>query len=185
MTYEAQVHQNIAEPLAESTLLRKDDKNPSTNHIDAAPETALSFMDLDSMPQEYSTFCRQLHRAWSHRLKFRTEGQHALCTDCARWKQRCKLGLQAHLSSMMADRRLDPHLNQLAAEAVTGAGCSDGVAAHLTMTIDAMDSSKFVLPRNLANMKQFLKLHKAEVKMSAVRWSRGSRSVTSFCLQGS
>ena len=36
------------------------------------------------------------------------------------------------------------------------------------MTIDAMDSSKFLLPRNLANTKQFQALHKAEVKMICV-----------------
>ena len=207
------VHEHIAEPLAESSAVKKGDKHPDRVPKDAfqklslekvdqrwvAPsttlmelrETALAFMDTDPCNDaagastggpSYPTFCRAFHRGWVNRIKFRTEGQHALCTDSARWKAfrknafsqqdiaRCKLGLQAHLASMMADRRLDASLNQLAADAVSGAGerSSDGLVAPLSMTIDAMDSSKFLLPRNLANTKQFQALHKAEVKMICV-----------------
>ena len=151
-----------------------------TSTLQDLRDTGLAFMD--STPERipsYSTFVRVFHRSWAKKIKFRTEGQHAVCADCARWKefrkhaysredvQRCKEGFQNHLASMMADRRVDAHLNQIAVDSVIGHPC-ESASTILSMTIDAMDSSKFVCPRNMGASKEFTHLHKPELRMVSV-----------------
>eukprot|EP00435_Cladocopium_sp_Y103_P075707 s119_g63.t1 len=71
----------------------------------------------------YSTFFLRYQTHWAHRLKIRSEGQHAKCAVCARLKEfrrqcaaasdvsQAQAEFSAHIAAVMADRRKDAEPN--------------------------------------------------------------------------
>ena len=80
------------------------------------PETSVAEMRdlaLTFLPHcqvSYNTFLAQYHSKWDHKLKTRTEGQHAPCTACARFNAPEDVALvsreySAHLEAVMQGRQ--------------------------------------------------------------------------------
>ena len=123
---------------------------------------------LPEIKTSYSTFCICYHRMWEHRLKIRHEGQHAKCNACEKFKEfrrqvsapqdvkRVIDEYTHHLAQVMADRQLDKKLN-LRSQVSVGSipGTLEPEATLLSIHIDAMDTAKFRVPRNISAAKEF------------------------------
>ena len=123
---------------------------------------------LPDIQTSYSTFCICYHRQWEHRLKIRHEGQHSKCNSCEKFKEfrrqvsapqdvkRVIDEYAKHLSDVMADRLLDKKLN-LKSQVSVGSipGALEPEATLLSIHIDAMDTAKFRVPRNMSAAKEF------------------------------
>lgn len=199
------IHQFLAEPLAESALPKDAapslqsllDMNslahtslcleqrwlPSNTTLTELLHTAWSFATIDGPPPSYSTFLRVFHeQKWQKALKFRTESQHAKCTDCEKLKQfkrnayskadseRVAKAYHEHLSAMFRDRQLDARINARAMQYAKGllSDKDDHGNSILSLCIDGMDTSKFKCPRNFSLTKDFEKMTRPEVKCTCI-----------------
>ena len=152
---------------------------PNTTYSEML-ETAWVFGQFSGPKPSYSTFVRAFHdhdRPWQKSLKFRSDCQHAKCTECEKLKEfkkvaysssdaeRVATAYHSHLSSMLKDRLLDAQLNTVAAEFM-----QRGAGHHpvISMCIDGMDTAKFRLPRNMSWNKDIAGSYRPEVKCTCV-----------------
>lgn len=126
----------------------------------------------------YSTWRRVWKSGWYRLLPIRPATEHARCADCALYAQmRCKADSHGdqkavqeayaqHIKAVFADRRIMSRLESVAEQAAKdGSGVE---IPHLMITIDAMDKSKWVVPRNLASSKQLTGLWRPSLRLVGV-----------------
>lgn len=143
-------------------------------------DTGVAFINALPVAPSYVTFVRVYHSGkWCKVIRWRQEGQHALCNECEKLKEyrrQCHSAQDAsailkayhvHLGEMMADRALDSTLNMRAMQSVLKGGCVDG-AKLLSFTVDGMDTSKYRCPRNLVLTKDLEGAFRPELRMVGV-----------------
>lgn len=137
-------------------------------HLNAEHEDRASF----------STWRRVWKSGWYRLLPIRPATEHARCADCALYAQmRSKAeshgdhkavqeAYAQHIKAVFADRRIMTRLENAAEQAAKdGSGVE---IPHLMITIDAMDKSKWAVPRNLASSKQLSGLWRPALRLVGV-----------------
>eukprot|EP00435_Cladocopium_sp_Y103_P008496 s6158_g2.t1 len=191
------VYENMAEDLAESdnfVQAKKSWAGPSSHNVASItapqrvkwlpPHTTLADLRELSMafcsqetPPSFATFSRVYHQSWQAWLKIRTEGQHAMCSECQRFKAWRKLATSSegknlvkerftqHISSMKADRRADAVIAQHARETASGQLTNpESEVAVISLIIDGMDTGKFKMPRQAELSKEMANLWRPEAR---------------------
>ena len=115
---------------------------------------------------------------WEPTLGFRSIGQHARCTTCARLaktrrdspdmdeRANADAEYKAHLKGVFAMRRVDMRFSQMSA-----ASCEPGCTLPnrcLHIRIDGLDQAKGRCPRNLENSKQWSTLWRPQLHIVGV-----------------
>lgn len=138
-------------------------------------EMALAFNPNTPHPPSSATFSRVYHAKWQDWLKVRHEGQHAICSDCQRFKawrkvatskedrDRVQAGFSQHIESMREDRRVDAEIARRARETASGQ-LIDPDLSVISMVIDGMDTGKFKLPRCVDMSKEMVNLWRPEAR---------------------
>ena len=110
----------------------------------------------------WSTFSRAWAR-WQSILGIRPAQVHSRCDDCARYSKFRRLqsnpadtkavtqAYKQHIQEVFADRSIVTSLENMSEQAMR---TEDMPVPHLVFTIDAMDKSKWQLPRQLDNTKR-------------------------------
>ena len=147
--------------------------SPGTTLTELLDLAKVSLSDL--CPPSYPTLARCYHSSWQKKLRIRAEGNHAKCSDCERFKQYRRQATapedarlvtqeyQNHLRSMMEDRRVDARMMVTAAQSLTPGSVAQ--SPLLSIQIDAMDTAKYRVPRNLAASKEFACLWRPELHL--------------------
>ena len=170
------IHQFVAEPLAESIAIKDQiiptmnsllDKGslvdstrcaeqrwlPANTTLSELLETSWSFAGLDAQRPSYQSFVSTFHQhRWQKCLKWRTESQHAQCTECAKLKEfrrqayskndsdRIAQAYHDHLTAMLRDRQIDAKLNERAVQSVKGLLTDNRDHSVISLCVDGMDT---------------------------------------------
>ena len=110
-------------------------------------------------------FLRVYNESWKHCLKIRRISVHAVCHECATWREYRKLarlpddmqsireGHQKHIRDVFADRAIEERLEVLGETSTQSGQEISESASILDMVGDGADQAKFRLPRNFEMTK--------------------------------